>query len=136
LNFEFNNIEEFNLDKAKITVWLRLVAAKYGRKIGNLSYIFCDDNKILEINRQFLQHDYFTDIITFDYSVGTTLNGDIFISIDTVKSNAEKYGKLFENELNRVIVHGILHLCGQNDKTETEAAQMRKMEDEALERLM
>ena len=136
MNFEFNNIEEFNLDKAKITVWLRLVAAKYGRKIGNLSYIFCDDNKILEINRQFLQHDYFTDIITFDYSVGTTLNGDIFISIDTVKSNAEKYGKLFENELNRVIVHGILHLCGQNDKTETEAAQMRKMEDEALERLM
>ena len=133
ISFSFNNIEKPAFDEAKTAVWLRAVAAKHGRKIGNVSYIFCDDNEILEINRQFLQHDYFTDIITFDNSTGNTLNGDIFISLETVKSNAEEYGKLFENELKRVIVHGILHLCGQNDKTETEAAQMRKMEDEALE---
>jgi rRNA maturation RNase YbeY len=111
------------------------VAAKHGRKTGSLSYVFCSDDKILEINRQFLQHDYFTDIITFDYSSGNIINGDIIISIDTVKSNAEKYGKQFGDELNRVLVHGILHLCGQNDKTAAEAAQMREMEDEALKNM-
>ena len=135
ISFSFKNIEKPAFDEAKTAVWLRAIAAKHGRKIGNVSYVFCNDNEILGINRQFLQHDYFTDIITFDNSTGNTLNGDIFISIDTVKSNAEEYSKLFENELKRVIVHGILHLCGQNDKTETEAAQMRKMEDEALANL-
>ena len=85
VSFSFKNIEEFNFDEAATSVWLRVIAAKHGRKIGNVSYVFCNDNEILEVNRKFLQHDYFTDIITFDNSAGNTLNGDIFISIDTVK---------------------------------------------------
>ena len=109
-----------------------MVAHTYGKKIGEIHYIFCDDEKILEINRQFLQHDYYTDIITFDYCEGDTLSGDIFISVDTVSANAKEYSVSFDEELKRVMIHGILHLCGQNDKTADEQQEMRIKENNAL----
>jgi len=102
--------------KRETTAWIRRVAATYGRTTGDIGYLFVNDEKILETNRQFLGHDYYTDIITFDYSEGDVINGDIMISVDTVQSNAKKYGLRFDDELNRVVIHGILHLCGINDK--------------------
>ena len=112
--------------------WIRRVAAQYGKKVGDIAYIFVNDDKILEINRQYLQHDYYTDIITFDYTEGSTINGDLFISIDTVKSNAEQLGVPAEEELRRVVIHGILHLCGINDKEPGEREIMEKAENKAL----
>ena len=114
------------------TRWLRTVAASYGCKIGELGYVFCDDDKILEINRQYLNHDYYTDIITFDYTEGPILNGDIYISLDTVRSNALQQHTDYTEELYRVIVHGVLHLCGINDKGPGERAVMQEAEDRAL----
>ena len=114
------------------TRWLRTVAASYGCKIGELGYVFCDDDKILEINRQYLNHDYYTDIITFDYTEGRILNGDIYISLDTVRSNALQQHTDYTEELHRVIVHGVLHLCGINDKGPGERAVMQEAEDRAL----
>lgn len=114
------------------TRWLRTVAASYGCKIGELGYVFCDDDKILEINRQYLNHDYYTDIITFDYTEGRILNGDIYISLDTVRSNALQQHTDYTEELYRVIVHGVLHLCGINDKGPGERAVMQEAEDRAL----
>ena len=112
--------------------WLRLVAESEIRRIGDISIIFCSDNYILDVNQQYLQHDYFTDIITFDYCEGDILNGDIFISLDTVASNAEEFGVSFENELHRVLIHGILHLCGQDDQTPELRAEMIAKENSAL----
>ena len=100
--------------------------------MGEIAYLFCDDEKILEINRTYLQHDFYTDIITFDYSEEDTISGDIFISIDTVRSNSQKYQTEFMEELHRVIIHGILHLCGVNDKSEEEETEMREAENSAL----
>ena len=108
--------------------WLRLVAESEIKRIGDISIIFCSDNCILDINQRYLQHDYFTDIITFDYCEGDKLSGDLFISIDSVKENAMEYGSEFSDELNRVIVHGILHLIGYDDHTEEDIAMMRKKE--------
>ena len=108
------------------------MAASYGCKIGELGYVFCDDDKILEINRQYLNHDYYTDIITFDYTEGRILNGDIYISLDTVRSNALQQHTDYTEELYRVIVHGVLHLCGINDKGPGERAVMQEAEDRAL----
>ena len=118
--------------KRDTTAWIRRVAATYGKRVGEVGYLFCDDEKILDVNRQYLQHDYYTDIITFDYSEADTLNGDIVISLDTVRTNAEQFGKSYSEELNRVIIHGILHLCGQNDKGPGERQQMEAAEDRAL----
>jgi rRNA maturation RNase YbeY len=115
-----------------ITNWIKLVSGNYNRKLGEISFIFCDDEKILEVNNQYLKHDYFTDIITFDYCEGKVLNGDIFISLDTVNSNATKYKVDFDAELSRVMIHGILHLCGQADKSPEERAEMTRKENEAL----
>lgn len=109
--------------------WLRLVAESEIKRIGDISIIFCSDNYILDINQRYLQHDYFTDIITFDYCEGDKLSGDLFISIDSVKENAMEYGSEFSDELNRVIVHGILHLIGYDDHTEEDIAMMRKKEN-------
>lgn len=109
--------------------WLRLVAKSEIKRIGDISIIFCSDNYILDINQRYLQHDYFTDIITFDYCEGDKLSGDLFISIDSVKENAMEYGSEFSDELNRVIVHGILHLIGYDDHTEEDIAMMRKKEN-------
>ena len=109
--------------------WLRLVAESEIKRIGDISIIFCSDNYILDINQKYLQHDYFTDIITFDYCEGDRLSGDLFISVETVKENSIEYGTDFRDELNRVIVHGLLHLIGYDDHTEEEIAVMRKKED-------
>lgn len=112
--------------------WIKSVAELYSKRIGEIAYIFCDDNKILEVNQQYLHHDYYTDIITFDYSEKDKISGDIFISLDTVRSNAEQLGIEYDTELHRVIIHGILHLCGVNDKGKGERAIMEAAEDKAL----
>lgn len=132
IEFETKNVEMPELDLARIDKWLGEVAASHDRRIGNLNYLFCDDDEILRVNREFLHHDYFTDIITFDYSHKDRVGGDLFISLDTVKSNADGLGVSFDNELLRVIVHGLLHLCGINDKGPGEREIMEKNEDEAL----
>lgn len=109
--------------------WLKMVAESEIRKLGDISIIFCSDNYILDINMKYLQHDYFTDIITFDYCEGKTLSGDLFISIDSVRENAVEYGTDFADELNRVMVHGILHLIGYDDHTEDDQLVMRSKEN-------
>ena len=114
------------------SAWVKRVAASYGRKVGDVAYIFCDDEEILRVNRQYLQHDYYTDIITFDYDEDDVISGDLFISLDTVRTNAEQLGLPYEQELNRVIIHGILHLCGINDKGPGEREIMEENENKAL----
>ena len=109
--------------------WLRLVAESEIRRVGQINIIFCSDNYILDVNQQYLQHDYFTDIITFDYCEGDRLSGDLFISVDTVRENSVEYGTEFDDELNRVIVHGVLHLIGYDDHNDSDIAEMRKKED-------
>lgn len=114
------------------TAWIKRVAEAHGRKVGEIGYMFVNDEKILEVNRQYLGHDYYTDIITFDYDEGDVLNGDIVISLDTVRSNAEKFNKPYDDELHRVIIHGVLHLCGINDKGPGEREIMEANENAAL----
>ena len=118
--------------KRATTEWIRRTAALEGRETGDISVVFCSDDALLAINRQYLQHDYLTDIITFDYSEGTVISGDLMISVDTVRSNAAAYGVGFREELMRVIIHGILHLCGYGDKTPAEEKQMRALENKYL----
>ena len=132
INFISQDIELPTINQRQITRWIRAVAAEYGFSVGNITYIFCSDERELAVNREFLGHDYYTDIITFDYSTVSTLNGDIFISLDTVRSNAEMMGSTFENELHRILIHGILHLTGQGDKTPETKAQMTEKEEKAL----
>lgn len=120
------------LDPEVTRRWLAVVAESHGRRIGELTYIFCSDDRIIEVNRQFLQHDYYTDIITFDYCRGRVLSGDMFISLDTVRSNADMLGVDPDRELHRVVVHGLLHLCGINDKGPGEREIMEREEDAAL----
>ena len=120
------------IKKRAVGNWVKEVAATYGKKVGDISYIFCSDEKILEVNRQYLQHDYYTDIITFDYTSGDKISGDLFISLDTVRTNAEQFGKTYDDELHRVIIHGILHLVGINDKGPGEREIMEAAEDKAL----
>lgn len=112
--------------------WISSVAQLYGRGVGEISYIFCNDEKILEVNRQYLEHDYYTDIITFDYSRPKRISGDMFISLDTVLSNAELFNRAYREELLRVVIHGVLHLCGIKDKSETEREEMELAENQAL----
>jgi rRNA maturation RNase YbeY len=114
------------------SAWVKAVAASYGKKVGEIAYIFCSDERILEVNREYLQHDYYTDIITFDYCEGNVISGDLFISLDTVRTNAEQVGTTYEEELHRVIIHGILHLCGINDKGPGEREIMEAAENKAL----
>ena len=123
-------------EKRLTSRWLKLVAESEIRRLGDISIIFCSDNYILDVNMKYLQHDYFTDIITFDYCEGDRLSGDLFISVDSVRENAAFYGTEFENELNRVIVHGVLHLTGQGDKTPETKAQMTEKEEKALRKLI
>ena len=136
IRFENGDIEKPMLDERSVSRWIRAVAAEYGFSVGNVTYVFCSDEKELAVNRQFLGHDYYTDIITFDYTTGSTLNGDIFISLDTVRSNAESIGVPFEQELYRILIHGILHLTGQGDKTPETKEQMTHKEDLALAKLL
>ncbi len=114
------------------TEWIKAVAQSYGRKVGEVGYMFVNDAKILEINNEYLGHDYYTDVITFDYDEGDVVNGDIVISLDTVRTNAQLFDKAFEEELYRVIIHGILHLCGLNDKGPGEREIMEEAENKAL----
>ncbi len=120
------------IDTAQLSEWIATVAKTHNRIVGPLVYIFCDDQKIIEVNRQFLDHDYFTDIITFDYSRGRMISGDMFISLDTVLSNSELVGADYYRELMRVIIHGVLHLCGINDKGPGEREIMEDFENKAL----
>ena len=120
------------IKKKAVGNWIRKVASLYGKRTGDISYIFCSDEKILEVNKQYLQHDYYTDIISFDYTEGTKISGDLFISLDTVKSNSENFGTDYTEELHRIIIHGILHLCGINDKGPGEREIMTQKENEAL----
>ena len=120
------------IKKKAVGDWIRKVASLYGKRTGDISYIFCSDEKILEVNKQYLQHDYYTDIITFDYSEGTKISGDLFISLDTVKSNSDMFGTNYVEELHRIIIHGVLHLCGINDKGPGEREIMTAKENEAL----
>ena len=121
-----------NIKKRQTSQWIKAVAATYGKRVGDIGYLFCNDEHILEVNRQYLGHDYYTDIITFDYCEGDVLSGDLVISLDTVRSNAELFHKDYDEELHRVIIHGILHLCGQNDKGPGEREQMEAAENRAL----
>jgi len=121
------------LSKQKITRWIKDTAGVYGKRTGEIAYIFCTDKRILEVNRQYLKHDFFTDIITFDMSHGGFISGDIFISIETVESNAKEFKVSFEDELKRILIHGILHLCGQDDKTPELRLEMTRKENLALQ---
>lgn len=109
--------------------WLKMVAGSEMKKLGDINIIFCSDNYILDVNMRYLQHDYFTDIITFDYCEGSVLSGDLFISIDSVRENSEHYGTAFDEELHRVIVHGVLHLIGYDDHSDEDIAMMRSKEN-------
>lgn len=132
VTYQSEDIELPAIDESKTTAWIIKVAESYGKYLGEIAYIFCSDAKILEVNLQYLHHDYYTDIITFDYCKGNRLAGDIFISLDTVKSNSETYHTAYEEELHRTIVHGILHLCGINDKGLGEREIMEAAENKAL----
>lgn len=132
ISFQSDGVEIPDLDTARVSRWLNEVATKYDMIIGNLTYKFCSDEEILRVNREFLNHDYYTDIITFDYTLGNKAGADILISLDTVRSNAEELGTEYEEELHRVIVHGLLHLCGIKDKTPEERSAMESAENEAL----
>ena len=132
IRFASQNID-FELPQVeKVKKWVSQVVQLRGKRVGNISYLFCDDEHLLGVNQQFLNHDTYTDIITFDYVVADLISGDIMISVDRVGENAEKFGVSFEQELHRVVIHGVLHLLGQGDKSDTEAAEMRRQEEEAL----
>lgn len=135
IQFIVEEVAQPAIDKTRVKNWIRAVAKSYNRKTGDVSYIFCNDERILQVNNQYLQHDYYTDIITFDYSTDTIISGDIFISLDTVKSNSETFNTDFTEELHRIIIHGILHLCGNDDKTPALRAAMTEKENRALEML-
>ena len=116
--------------------WLNTILRQYDKNAGEINFIFCSDNYFLEINNKFLMHDYFTDIITFDYCEGLKVSGDIYISLDRVKDNSELFGYSFLDELLRVIVHGLLHLLGYKDKANDEIILIRKLEDEFVDLFM
>lgn len=135
ISYQTDGVRMPRLKKRENNAWIKDVAASYGKKIGEIAYIFCSDEKILEVNRQYLRHDYYTDIITFDYCEGDRLNGDLFISLDTIRTNAEQAGASYDEELRRVIIHGILHLCGIDDKGPGEREIMEAAENKALRRI-
>lgn len=132
IDFNFENIDPVDLDFDRISEWVSQIVSRETKSLGEITYIFCDDEYILNVNRQYLEHDYYTDIITFDYSEGDVVSGDLFISFDTVRSNSEVFFTPFLQELHRVIIHGVLHLCGYKDKTEEDERLMREKENEAL----
>ena len=139
ITYQTDGVKMPPIRRRQISAWVKAVAATYGKRVGDIGYIFCNDEKILEVNRQYLQHDYYTDIITFDYCDDAlltgkkdTIAGDLFISLDTVRSNAQQQGTTYDEELHRVIIHGILHLCGINDKGPGEREIMEAAENKAL----
>ena len=132
ITYSAENVKMPKIRKRDTSAWIKKVAASYGRKVGEIGYLFVDDEKILEVNNEYLGHDYYTDIITFDYDEDDIISGDLVISLDTVRSNAELFSKPYEEELFRVIIHGILHLCGINDKGPGEREIMAQEENKAL----
>ena len=132
ITYQTEDIQMPAIKKSETSEWIKAVAASYGKRVGEIAYIFCSDEKILEVNRQYLEHDYYTDIITFDYTEGNRISGDLFISLDTVRTNAEQFDQPYERELYRVIIHGVLHLCGINDKGPGEREIMEEAENKAL----
>lgn len=132
----FNKDIKFNLNhKLLLKKWIKSVVSNYGKRVGDINIILCDDPSILEINMQFLSHDYYTDIITFDYCEDDYINGELYISVDTVRANAQEYLQDFDVELHRVIIHGVLHLLGLDDHSEKDIKQMRDAENQALQEL-
>ena len=125
LSFQLENEDHYS-------EWIQSVIQSENKELGEVSYIFCDDDYLLNINKQYLDHDYYTDIISFDYTEGNIISGDIFISIDRVKENADEYNVTFDNELKRVIIHGILHYCGFKDKSTSDETLMRLKEEEKI----
>lgn len=132
ITYQTDGVKMPPIKRRETTAWIKAVAETYGKSTGDIAYIFCSDEKILEVNRQYLHHDYYTDIITFDYTEGDRISGDLFISLDTVHTNAGKFNTPYETELHRVIIHGILHLCGINDKGPGEREIMEAAENRAL----
>jgi rRNA maturation RNase YbeY len=128
------NIPFPKIKRRETNRWIKEIVASYQKRVGEVTYIFCSDEEILHINRQYLNHDYYTDIITFDYSEADTISGDLFISLDTVKSNSETFHTDYPEELHRVMIHGVLHLCGFNDKSPEDEKLMREKENEALKK--
>ncbi|MBF8457958.1 rRNA maturation RNase YbeY [Kaistella sp. G5-32] len=128
IQFFFENLDEITLPP-NTEIWLEQLIISEQKKPGEINYIFCDDEHLLQVNRDFLQHDYYTDVITFDYVKGKTISADIFVSLPRILENASSLSKAFDSELLRVLAHGILHLCGYKDKTEEEISEMRNKED-------
>lgn len=126
--FHFENLENITIPSST-AAWLESIILAEGKKSGEINYILCNDEYLLKINRDYLQHDYYTDIITFDYVKGKTVSGDIFVSLPRISENASAHFNSFDSELHRVLAHGILHLCGYKDKTDEELALMRSRED-------
>lgn len=133
ITYNADGVKMPKIKRKDTTAWIKAVAQTYGKKVGEVGYMFVNDEKILEINNEYLGHDYYTDVITFDYDEDDVVNGDIVISLDTVRTNAQLFDKAYEDELYRVIIHGILHLCGLNDKGPGEREIMEKAENKALE---
>ena len=133
ITYNADGVKMPKIKRKDTTAWIKAVAQSYGKKVGEVGYMFVNDEKILEINNEYLGHDYYTDVITFDYDEDDVVNGDIVISLDTVRTNAELFDKAYEDELYRVIIHGIPHLCGLNDKGPGEREIMEKAENKALE---
>ena len=132
ITYNIDGVKMPTIKKRQTTAWIKAVAKTYGKTVGDIGYMFVSDERILETNREYLDHDYYTDIITFDYCEGDVISGDLVISLDTVRSNAELFGKDYDEELHRVIIHGILHLCGINDKGPGEREIMEQAENKAL----
>ena len=132
ISFTAYDVKIPRFKRRTVSKWIKIVGEKFNKRLGQIDFIYCSDIKILEINQKFLSHDYYTDVITFDYSSKEIISGDVFISLDTVSSNADKYNVQFQHELFRVMIHGILHLCGVNDKTNKMRQEMRKAENEML----
>lgn len=131
--FNTEDVDFLLQDEQKVKTWIKEVVKGFGKRVGNVSYLFCSDDYLYKVNVEYLNHDTLTDIITFDYANGNLVSGDILISVDRVKENAKHFDVTFEQELHRVIIHGIHHLLGQGDKSDEEALQMRKKEADSLE---
>lgn len=136
ISYHLEGVEKPKICTRRTSKWVKDVAEKHGKIVGEIAYIFCSDEYIIDVNRKFLNHDYYTDVITFDYSEGKKISGDIFISLDTVRTNAEAFNQDYYNELERIIIHGILHLCGFKDKEPNDKEEMTYQEDEAIKLLI
>jgi len=133
IRFSVQSVDFELQEPSKVKQWIAEVVKRRGKVVGNINYLFCGDEYLLGVNQQYLNHDTYTDIITFDYVAANLISGDIMISVERVGENAVKLGTGFEQELHRVIIHGVLHLLGQGDKSESEAAEMRRQENDALQ---